>query len=339
MGKYTSSERIQLVIWNRDKGKSVSEICSILNMKRRTVYDILRRYKEENRIDLNHSPGRPKILSQDEERSIVSKVQKNPRLSAPKIVSYVSEKFDKNVGCETVRRVLRNAQYNGRVARKKPFVSEINREKRLNFALEFSLKEDTYWNDVIFADESKFNVFGSDGRVMVWRQPNEEMNPINLKPTVKHGNGSVMVWGCISLHGVGDLVVIEGIMTASRYVELLKGHLKQSAEKMGILKSFKYYEDNDPKHKARLVQEWQLYNCPKVVRPPPQSPDLNPIENVWDELDRRVRQTPVSSKVELEKRLREEWARIDVDYLRKVISNMPNRLRCVIRNNGYPTKY
>jgi hypothetical protein len=61
--------------------------------------------------------------------------------------------------------------------KKKPFVREVNRKKRLNFASEFSLKEDIYWNDDIFADESKFNVFGSNGRVLVWPQPNEEMHP------------------------------------------------------------------------------------------------------------------------------------------------------------------
>ena len=77
----------------------------------------------------------------------------------------------------------------------------------------------------------------------------------------------------------------------------------QSAEKMGIKDIFKLCQDNDPQHKSYKVRPWLLYNCPKVNEPPPQSPDMNPIENIWNELDRRVRQKPVSSITELKKKV------------------------------------
>jgi hypothetical protein len=181
----------------------------------------------------------------------------------------------------------------------------VNRKKRLAWAREYILKPTEYWHDVLFADESKFNVSGSDGRQIVWRKKNEEMDPRNLRGTVKHGGGSCMVWGCISTQGVGDLVFIDGILDAEGYLELLKSHLRQSANRLGIEHRFKYYEDNDPKHRSRLVQEWLLYNVPKVLHPPPQSPDLNPIENMWNELDRRVHATPVSGKLELKAQLQQ----------------------------------
>lgn len=339
MAKYTSQEKIQLVIWNHTKGKSVAEICTILNIKRRTVYNILKRYKDENRLDLKHSPGRPKLLTPHDERLIVRKMKKNPRLSAPKLVSELYAECGKKIGCETMRRTLRKAEYNGRVARRKPFISGVNRRKRLQFAKEHVTKPITYWEDVIFADESKFNICGSDGRTMVWRKPNTELNSSNLQATVKHEGGGLMVWGCVSAHGVGDLVFIEGIMDSRRYLELLQAHLRQSAAAMGILPSFKYYEDNDPKHRARIVQEWQLYRCPKVIHPPPQSPDLNIIENLWDELDRRVHQTPVLSKAALKERIQVEWRKLDPDYIRKLASSMPNRLQCVLDQKGYSTRY
>ncbi|GBO01522.1 hypothetical protein AVEN_84625-1, partial [Araneus ventricosus] len=56
-------------------------------------------------------------------------------------------------------------------------------------------KPETYWNNALFADESKFNIFGSDRRIMVWRRKNEELNPKNLVGTVKYGGGGVLVWG------------------------------------------------------------------------------------------------------------------------------------------------
>ncbi|GFV47671.1 transposable element Tc1 transposase [Trichonephila clavipes] len=100
---------------------------------------------------------------------------------------------------EAVRRVLRKAGYNGRVARKKPFIGMRNRVKRLKFAKEHILKPQQFWNEVIFSDESKFNIFGSDGRRMVWRKPNTSHHPKHTSPTVKHGGGSGMADGPTNL--------------------------------------------------------------------------------------------------------------------------------------------
>ncbi|GBO11977.1 hypothetical protein AVEN_225460-1 [Araneus ventricosus] len=74
-------------------------------------------------------------------------------------------------------------------------------------------KPETYWNNVLFADESKFNIFGSDRRIMVWRRKNEELNPENLVGTVKYGGGGILVWGCISAPGLAT--------TVSKYVPVL----------------------------------------------------------------------------------------------------------------------
>ena len=82
---------------------------------------------------------------------------------------------------------------------------------------------------------------------------------------------------------------------------ILKHNLKQFAEKQGIKDTFELCQDNDPYHKAYKVRSVLLYNCPKVIEPPRQSPDMNPIENVWNELERRVHQEPVSSIAELKK--------------------------------------
>ncbi|GFT31389.1 transposable element Tc1 transposase [Trichonephila clavipes] len=112
-----------------------------------------------------------------------------------------SNTLGRSVSAETVRRVLRKAGYNGRVARKKPLIGKRNRVKRLKFAKEHILKPQQFWNEVIFSDESKFNIFGSDGRRMVWRKHNTSHHPKHTIPTVKHGDGSVMVWGCMAAPG------------------------------------------------------------------------------------------------------------------------------------------
>ncbi|GFS63836.1 transposable element Tc1 transposase [Trichonephila clavipes] len=126
------------------------------------------------------------------ERRVIHQVKIDPKISAPKIAASTSNTLGRSVSAETVRRVLRKAGYNGRVARKKPLIGKRNRVKRLKFTKEHILKPQQFWNEVIFSDKSKFNIFGSDGRRMVWRKPNTSHHPKHTTPTVRHGGGTVM---------------------------------------------------------------------------------------------------------------------------------------------------
>ena len=78
-----------------------------------------------------------------------------------------------------------------------------------------------------------------------------------------------MVQDCISASGVGNLHLIEGKLEKYGYLQILIDNVKVSAEKLGIQDSFVFYQDNDPKHASHVVREWCLYNCPKVLQPPP----------------------------------------------------------------------
>ncbi len=83
-------------------------------------------------------------------------------------------------------------------------------------------KDMDYWNHVLWSDETKVNLFGSDGVKCVWRQQIEEYKDKCVLPTVKHGGGSVMVWGCMSAAGTGELQFFEGTMNANMYCDILK---------------------------------------------------------------------------------------------------------------------
>ncbi|GBN06151.1 Transposable element Tc1 transposase [Araneus ventricosus] len=142
-------------------------------------------------------------------------------------------------------------------------------------------KPETYWNNVLFGDERKFNIFSSDGCIRIWRRKNEEHNSKNLFETVTYGGGGVLVQGCMPASGLGDLVFIDGIMNNALYLNILRDNLKLSSQNLGIGNNFVFYQDNDPKHTALNVRLWGLYNCPQNLKTPPQSPDLNPIEHIW----------------------------------------------------------
>lgn len=85
-------------------------------------------------------------------------------------------------------------------------MNKVNRGKRLKYTKQMLEKPLGYWNRVVWSDASKFNLFGSDGKVMVWRTRDEEFEPrCTVSTVIKYGRGSVMVWGCFTKLGVGKL--------------------------------------------------------------------------------------------------------------------------------------
>lgn len=339
MGPRTTIEQRELVLKHFKNGHSRRKIAEMVSLSDSTVQSIIYRFVRENRM---HDKGRNapnKIFNKTDERHIVRKIRENPRVSAPKIANEVEAELGKSCHPETIRRVLREHDLNGRIARKKPFISARNMKTRVNFTKEHLNKDAAFWNTVIFADESKFNIFGSDGASYVWRKPNTELQAKNLKATVKHGGGSVMVWACMSAAGVGKLEFIETTMDKMRYLDILRSNLLDSAEKLGIRDNFRFYQDNDPKHKSGIVQTWLVWNCPHVMQPPAQSPDMNVIENLWAILDANVRKRQISNKSDLKVGLVEEWAKITPELTQKLVNSMPKRLKMVVDNKGGHTKY
>ena len=137
----------------------------------------------------------------------------------------------------------------------------------------------SFWKKVLWSDESKFNSKKSDGAQSVWRKRGEAFNLSCTRGTIKHGGGSVMLWGCMAWNGVGKLEFIDETMNADLYNNILKRNLKSSAKSLRLGNSFLFQEDNDLKHTAKKTKTFFDENGINVLEWPPQSPDLNPIEH------------------------------------------------------------
>ncbi len=187
--------------------------------------------------------GRPKKLSGRAQRHIQRFCLGNRRMSAASIAAEVEGVGGQPVSAQTIRRTLHQICLHGSHPRRKPPLKMIHKKARKQFAEDKQTKDMDYWNHVLRPNETKINLFGSDGVKRVWRQPGEDYKDKCVLPTVKHGGGSVMVWGCMSAAGTGELQFIEGIMNANIYCDILKQSMIPSLRRLGRMAVFQH--DND----------------------------------------------------------------------------------------------
>ncbi|KAK3512237.1 hypothetical protein QTP70_001089 [Hemibagrus guttatus] len=154
--------------------------------------------------------------------------------------------------------------------------------------------------------KQKIELFGLNVKHHVWRKPGTAHHLDNIIPTVKHGVGSIMLWGCFSAAGTGRLVRIAGKMNAAMYKDILDENLLQSALDLRLGQRFIFQQDNDPKYTAKITKEWLQDNSVNVLEWPSQSPDLNLIEHLWRDLKMAVHRCSLSNLMELERSCKEE---------------------------------
>ena len=139
--------------------------------------------------------------------------------------------------------------------------------------------------------KTKFEVFGSQ-RTFVRRRKNEKIPEECLTPSVKHGGGNVMVWGCFGGGKVGDFYRVKGILKKEGYHSILQRHAIPYGRRL-IGANFLLQQHNDPKHSSKLCNNYigkkQSAGILSVMEWSAQSPDLNPIELLWEQLDCMVR--------------------------------------------------
>lgn len=147
-GKQTSVEIRHLIIRMYGEGKTMRNIAEIVGRSRSTVHDVIKIYRDENRVENKSKEGQGKILNDHDERRILLEVKKNPLKSAVELQKYVETNIGKSVCVETIRNTLRRHDFHGRVLRKKPFISHKNKSLRLKFAKEYISKNQDFWNTV-----------------------------------------------------------------------------------------------------------------------------------------------------------------------------------------------
>jgi transposase len=295
--------------------------------------DVVNRYLRDpsNYNKIKRSGRKPKL--QARQKRLILRRASNKTVSCSQIV----RELELNVSRWTVGRVLRAS--GTLVFQKKktsPALTDRHKEFRLKWAREH-MTWDKEWENVIWSDEKKFNLDGPDGFNYYWHDLRKE-KLFSLKRN--KGGGGVMIWAAFGHYIKSDIVFISGRMNSEAYRMLLDDHLTNIASLMGR-KKFLFQQDNAPIHRAKANFEYFKAKKVGVLEWPSLSPDLNPIENVWGLLARRVyaEGRQFTSVEDLKKAIKVEWANLSFEELRKHTSSMPDRIFDVIRLEGDKTKY
>jgi transposase len=247
-------------------------------------------------------------------------LKNNKYYTSTDIYKFLCEK-DLKISKNTIINILNEMNFNFKSPVSKPLLTTKHTEKRLEWCKKYLEFKD--WKYVKFTDESSFWM-GHNGKRWV------NMNENDIDTSVKHPF-KVHVWGSISIHYKRELYIFTEILTAQIYLEILQNNLR-------ISKNLIFQDDNDPKHTAKIVKEWKVQKL-TCLDWPSNSPDLNPIENIWGVLKTNVNKHNFKTREEFILIIKKCWNEIDQNTINNTINSMPKRIKQVIENNGFSINY
>ena len=337
-----SPKKRATIITLRKEGYSYREVAAKVGcgVSASGVQKLCKRFEISGSVQSQAGKGRKKLTTPTTDRHIARLALQNRKASSSEINEVLRE-TGIAVSNRTVRRRLVHAGLRARIPRKKPFLNSKQRQKRVAWAKEHVSWSSQQWSKVMWSDETRISIFGSDGVRYVRRRPGEDCLPECMISTMKHPL-SIMIWGCMSRKAVGRIQVLEGNVNASRYMKevLVPKMLPSARDLFGQDPEFIFQQDGAPCHTARACMKWFADNHVTLLEWPGNSPDLNPIENLWSRLKKLVAAHRPSNKQALIEAVISSWFRIITpENLEKLVDSMPRRCQAVIAAKGYPTRY
>lgn len=316
-----------------EAGMSQAEVSRKVNRSRYAVQCAWKRWLETSANANLPRSGRPRITTPRNDRQLMNVIRSNRMATYTRISAMLATPLS--------RRMVNNRALEGGFRSRRPLLriplSPKNRRTRYEWCMELQKKEIGYWNKIVFSDESRFTLDVNDGRVRVHRQISERYLESCISEHDSHGRGGIMVWGAIRIGYRSRLLIIKGNINALRYIsDILE------PEAIGFIRGepgLLYMQDNARPHVATVTMQHLKSAGVDLLSWPARSPDLNPIEHLWDILGRRLSSAyefPPATLHQLQNRLIEQWDLINTEEIDKLILSMPNRLsECVTKKGGH----
>lgn len=335
MPRLNSEERAQ-VLAMLECGRTQEQVARRFNVSRMTIVRLIQRVRDTGTFKDRPRSGRPRVTSVRQDNYIRQRHLRNRFLTAVSTSRVVVGNRGRPISRHTVRNRLRERGISCRRPYRGLVLNRRHHHERFAWAHNHRNQR---WNNVVFSDESRFNLSNADGRIRVYRRRHERYVDNCVLEHNRYGGGSVMVWGAINHRFKSQLVVCQGNLTAQRYIDqiLRPVVVPMFQQRQNLV----LQQDNARPHVANVTRNFLQANDINVLPWPACSPDCNPIEHVWDYMGRRLRQRdPQPNNVhEMTVALQDEWARIPRYLLRNWCGSMRRRLAAVIASRGGHTRY
>jgi transposase len=341
MSNPRENKRIEILALYRHTAKSQSETARYLDVNQSTVSRVIAKYEREGNVDLKYDNcgGSNRKFDDRDLRHIRNMVIKRPRSCARDIKQQLGPSGD-NVSLRTVSRAMANAGCKALKPRQWPLITETQRQKRLAWAHKHRDWTENEWKRVVFSDETFLRV--SDGSPQYVRLlDGHRLQRDHYISTVKHPV-QVMVWGCFSYYGPGRCHVVQGTLDTDGYLsKIIDRRVVQQLEDWYPNNDGVFQQDNAPCHVSIRARRHFAGKRISLLDWPPSSPDINPIENLWSIVKRRMEVAQPRNKQDLISSFVHVWNR-DKDLpeiMKKLVISMPTRVEKIIVNNGLGTGY
>ncbi|GFU57977.1 transposable element Tcb2 transposase [Trichonephila clavipes] len=312
------------IIGKIEEGRKITDVARVFDIAHSVVSRLWKSFKTTGMCSRWHGGGRVRSTTPAEDRYIVLSAKRNRRTTAQQVTNQFLAASGKQISLKTVARRLRG----GGLYARRPVVcvplTRQHRTARLQWCREHHNWTEQDWACVLFSDESRFCLSSDCRRQLIWRESGTAYRPENIQEKDRYPTCSIMVWAGIMINGRTRLhVVVNGTMTGQRYIdEVLLPHVRLFRGAVGD--KFVFMDDNATCHRTLAVQDCLDSEGIQRLVWPVRSPDLNPIENVWDALGRQVagRNYPPTNKNTLIRALTEEWDKLPQQLLDNVVQSM-----------------
>ena len=329
------------IIGKLEEGRTMTSVAQEFGIAHSVVSRAWRAFRTFGTAAPRRGGGRPRTTTPRDDRYIVQQARRDPRQSA----SAIATTFNRTLGQAISRTTVARRLHGGGLFARRPLrcvpLTPAHRRDRLRWCQEHGEWTDEEWSRVLFSDESRFSLSSDSGRSLIWREVGTRNSPGNIVERDRTGGRGVMVWGGIMLHGRTDLQIFEhGTLTSQRYCdEVLLQHVRLFRAAVGP--DFIFMDDNARPHRTAQVEELLDREDIRRMEWPARSPDLNPIEHVWDALGRRIAARPNAPMTirQLSNALIEEWNALPQELIINLVESMGSRCRACIAVRGDHTPY
>ena len=295
------------------------------------------RFNATNSVNDRRRSGRPRATTHRhrQDNLIRTLTLRNRTITAQALQGQLRTAAGVTVSDQTIRNRLHAAGLRARRPVVRIPLKQRHRIHRLNWSRRHLRWNGLHWSRVAFSDESRFNLYFNDGWMRVYRRCGERYSDVNVKEHDRYGGGSVMVWAAVTIHRHTPLQFIAGNLTSQRYVdEVMRPMVLPFLRQIG--QGAVFQDDNARPQDGHIVNAFVRVNNINRMDWPANSPDINPIENLWDELGRRTyRDNPPQTIPQL-RRLAQEWQNIPQATIRRCVGSMRKRCQeCMNARGGH----